>query len=249
MLVSALVSGVTSGTGEFPRPRLPEVSWLQPAPDLMFGAAPDDPAAVVEARQTMRLGFIAALQHLPGRQRAVLILRDVLGWRAREVADLLGTSTLAVNSALQRARTQLSQVVPHEDEIAEPADPDRRALLDRYAAAFENADLAALTEMLTEDAVWEMPPIPDWFSGRETVVRFLATKILAPGHYRMVPTSVNDQPAFGSYGRDGDGVYRPSALQVLTVTGAGVAKVVAFLDAELFELCGLPRALDLRPDG
>jgi RNA polymerase sigma-70 factor (ECF subfamily) len=192
----------------------------------------------------MRLAFIAALQHLPGRQRAVLILRDVLAWRAGEVADLLDTTTAAVNSALQRARAQLSQVRPREDGLTEPSDPDQRALLDRYAAAFENADVAALMGVLTNDAVWEMPPIPTWFAGRETVGRFLATRILAAGDHRMVPASVNGQPAFGSYARDHDGVYRAHALQVLTVTAEGVARIVAFLDADLFAPCGLSPVLD-----
>jgi RNA polymerase sigma-70 factor, ECF subfamily len=225
------------------RPPPPEVPWLQPAPDSLFGAAPADPAAIVEARQTMRLGFIAALQHLPGRQRAALILRDVLAWRAGEVADLLGTTTAAVNSALQRARAQLSQIAATEDEIAEPTDPAKRALLDQYAAAFENGDLATLTRVLTEDVVWEMPPIPTWFTGRETVERFLATRILG-GDYRMVPAGINGQPAFGCYARDHDGVYRPHALHVLTVTAAGVARIVAFLDADLFPPCGLPSSVD-----
>jgi RNA polymerase sigma-70 factor (ECF subfamily) len=238
------LGGPSDDPEETLRPRLPEVPWLEPAPDALFGAPPADPAAVIEARQTMRLGFIAALQYLPGRQRAVLILRDVLAWRAGEVADLLGTTTAAVNSVLQRARAQLSQIAPTEDGIAEPTDPAQRALLNRYAAAFENADLDALTGVLTDDAVWEMPPIPTWFTGRETVGRFLATRILAAGDYRMVPTSVNGQPAFGSYSRDHEGVYRPHALQVLTVTGAGIARVVAFLDADLFTPCGLPPELD-----
>jgi RNA polymerase sigma-70 factor (ECF subfamily) len=242
------LGGPSDDPEETSRPRLPEVPWLQPAPDVLFGAAPGDPAAIVEARQTMRLGFIAALQHLPGRQRAVLILRDVLSWRAGEVADLLGTTTAAVNSALQRARAQLSQVAPTEDAIAEPSEPARRALLDRYAAAFENADLAALTEVLTDEVVWEMPPIPTWFTGRETVARFLATRLRAAGDYRMVSTSVNGQPAFGSYGRDHDGVYRPHALQVLTVTATGIARIVAFLDADLFTACGLPPAIGATGD-
>lgn len=229
---------------EPPRHGSAEVPWLQPAPDALFGSAQADPAAIVETRQTMRLGFIAALQHLSGRQRAVLILRDVLAWRASEVAGLLGTTTAAVNSALQRARAQLSQIAPTQDGIAEPADPARRALLDRYAAAFESADVGVLAGVLTDDAVWEMPPIPTWFAGRETVLRFLGARVLAAGEQRMVPTSVNGQPAFGSYSRDGDGVYRAHALHVLTVTAAGVARVVAFLDAGLFGLCGLPPALD-----
>jgi len=223
------------------RPQQPEVLWLQPAPDVLFGT---DPAVIVQARQTMRLAFIAALQHLPGRQRAVLILRDVLAWRAAQVADLLDTTTAAVNSALQRARTQLSEVAPTEDGLTEPTDPDQQALLNRYAAAFENADIPALMGVLTDDAVWEMPPIPTWFTGRETVGRFLATRIQAPGDNRMVPASVNGQPAFGSYARGHDGVYRPHALHVLTVTAEGVARSVAFLDAGLFAPCGLPPALD-----
>jgi RNA polymerase sigma-70 factor (ECF subfamily) len=235
------LGGPSDDPDETLRPRLPEISWLQPAPDVLFGA---DTADIVEARQTMRLAFIAALQHLPGRQRAVLILRDVLAWRAGEVADLLDTTTAAVNSALQRARAQLSQVRPREDGLTEPSDPDQRALLDRYAAAFENADVAALMGVLTNDAVWEMPPIPTWFAGRETVGRFLATRILAAGDHRMVPASVNGQPAFGSYARDHDGVYRAHALQVLTVTAEGVARIVAFLDADLFAPCGLSPVLD-----
>nr|WP_036322757.1 sigma-70 family RNA polymerase sigma factor [Microbispora sp. ATCC PTA-5024] len=229
---------------EPPRPGSAEVPWLQPAPDALFGSAPPDPAAVAEARQTMRLGFVAALQYLSGRQRAVLILRDALAWRASEVADLLGTTPAAVNSALQRARAQLNRIAPTQDAIAEPADPARRALLDRYAAAFENADVRVLAGVLTDDAVWEMPPIPTWYAGRETVIRFLRGRVLAAGEQRMVLTSVNGQPAFGSYSRGGDGVYRAHALQVLTVTAAGVARVVAFLDAGLFALCGLPTALE-----
>ncbi|WP_327034071.1 sigma-70 family RNA polymerase sigma factor [Micromonospora ureilytica] len=239
------LGGPSDDPSDPPGPRLPEVPWLQPAPDALFG---NDPAAVIEARQTMRLAFIAALQHLPGRQRAVLILRDVLGWRAAEVADLIGTTTAAVNSALQRARAQLSEVAPTADGVTEPTDPQKRALLDRYAAAFENADIAALMGLLTDDAVWEMPPILTWYAGRETVGRFLATRVHAAGDHRMVPASANGQPAFGAYTRDHDGVYRPHALQVLTVTAAGIARVVAFLDVDMFAPCGLPSALHATGD-
>jgi RNA polymerase sigma-70 factor (ECF subfamily) len=210
---------------------------------VLFGAAPTDPAAVVEARQSMRLGFVAALQHLPGRQRAVLILRDVLAWRASEVAALLGTTTAAVNSALQRARAQLGQIAPSQDGITEPADPAQRALLDRYATAFETADIATLTAMLADDAVWEMPPLPTWFAGRETIGRFLAAKVLSPGAHRLIPLTVNGQPGFGSYARDHTGGHRPHALQVLTITPAGIAHIVAFLDPSLFSLCDLPPSL------
>ncbi|AWS44922.1 sigma-70 family RNA polymerase sigma factor [Streptosporangium sp. 'caverna'] len=229
------------------RPSLLETPWLQPAPDTLFGTAPADPAAVVEARQNMRLGFVAALQYLPGRQRAVLILRDVLAWRATEVAALLGTTTAAVNSALQRARTQLGQVAPTQDGITEPTEPDLRALLDRYATAFETADIATLTGLLAADAVWEMPPVPTWFAGRETIGRFLAAKILSAGAYRLAPATVNGEPSFGSYTRDHTGVYRPHALQVLSVTPAGITHVVAFLDPGLFPLCHLPASLPDTP--
>src|SRR6266480_855375 len=125
-------------------PARPEVPWLQPIPDTLVRAEPADPASVVVSRASLRLALIAALQYLPARQRAVLILRDVLGWHAAEVAELVGSSTAAVNSVLQRARAQLDRVAPAEDELREPADPDDRALLDRYATAFENADIAGL---------------------------------------------------------------------------------------------------------
>ncbi len=167
-----LPSGL-GGPGDDPLGELaavrPEVPWLQPVPDALFGTQPADPAAVVVSRQSMRLALIAALQYLPARQRAVLILRDVLGWRAAETAELLGATTTAVNSVLQRARERLAQVSPAEEDIREPTDPADRALLGRYAAAFENADVTALTALLREDATLEMPPQPVWFAGREPV--------------------------------------------------------------------------------
>jgi RNA polymerase sigma-70 factor (ECF subfamily) len=217
-----------------------EVPWLQPAPDSLLA---DDPAAVVAARQTLRLAFIAALQHLPGRQRAVLILRDVLAWRADEVATLLGTSTAAVNSALQRARERLRVVAPSEAGLVEPTGAAERALLDRYAAAFQDADLDALLGVLTEDVTWEMPPVPEWFAGRDTVLGFLSGRLTVPGGSRLVPLRLNGQPGFAAYYRDGDGTYRAHAIHVLTVTPAGVAGVVAFLGADLFAPCGLPATL------
>jgi len=145
----------------------------------------------------MRLAFIAALQYLPARQRAVLILRDVLQWRAAEVADLLGTTATAVNGMLARARARarLEQVAPAEDEIREPASPDDRALADRYAEAFEKADITALTQLLREDAVFEMPPRPTWFAGREAIGAFLQARVLRePGNFRGIPTAANGQP-------------------------------------------------------
>src|SRR5579864_471527 len=177
-----------AGPGDDPQAPLaaarPEVPWLQPFPDALLsdGAAdltdPADPASIVTSREGMRLALIAALQYLPPRQRAVLILRDVLGWRAAEVAGLLDSTTVAVNSALQRARAQLERAAPAENDLREPADPEIRALLDRYTAAFENADVTALTELLHHDAVLEMPPLPTWFAGRDVVLAFLGARVL-----------------------------------------------------------------------
>jgi RNA polymerase sigma-70 factor, ECF subfamily len=242
-----LPSGL-GGPGENPEgpmaAAMPEVRWLQPIPDALLRPESADPASVATARTNVRLAFIAALQYLPARQRAVLILRDVLGWQAAEVAELLGTSTIAANSALQRARAQLQQVAPSEDEIREPADPGDLALLNRYAAAFENADIGALTELLHDDAVLEMPPLPTWFAGREQIVLFLRSHVLRqPGDFKTIPTAANGQPALAEYRRGQDGVYRAFGVQVLTLTAARVARAVAFLDPGLFPAFGLPPAL------
>jgi RNA polymerase sigma-70 factor, ECF subfamily len=224
----------------------PEVSWLQPIPDALVR---DDPAAIVAGRAGLRLALIAALQYLPARQRAVLILRDVLGWRAAEVAELLEVSTVAVNSVLQRARAQLRDAAPAAEEIREPADPGDRALLRRYAAAFENADTAALMRLLREDAVFEMPPVPTWFAGRERIAAFLRSRVLRePGGFAMIPTAANGQPACAAYLRDRDGGYRAHAIQVLTVSASRVTRVVSFHDPALFTTFGLP-ATCVRPTG
>jgi RNA polymerase sigma-70 factor (ECF subfamily) len=165
-----------------------------------------------------------------------------LEWPAAQVADLLGSTTTAVNSMLRRARAQLARALPAEDEVAEPAEPGRRALLDRFAAAFENADASALAALLREDVALEMPPVPTWFAGREAVTRFFETHVLtAPGLFRMVPTTANGQPAFAAYRRGSDGAYEAHALQVLTVTAAGIARLVIFLDPALFRAFGLPQ--------
>ena len=222
----------------------PEVPWLQPMPGALVSAGPADPASIVTSRMSMRLAFIAALQYLPARQRAVLILRDVLQWRAAEVAGLLGTTTTAVNGMLDRARARLEQVAPAEDEIREPASPDDRALADRYAEAFEKADIAALTQLLREDAVFEMPPRPTWFAGRADIGAFLQARVLRePGRFRGTPTAANGQPAIASYRRDGDGAYRAYAIQVLTIAGPHITRITSFIDPGLFVKFGLPPAL------
>jgi RNA polymerase sigma-70 factor (ECF subfamily) len=224
-------------------PAQPEIPWLQPMPDALFATEPADPAAIVVSQASLRLALIAALQYLPPRQRAVLILRDVLAWRAAETAELLGTTTAAVNSILQRARAQLEVAGLAEDDIREPASPADRDLLRRYAAAFESADVAALTRLLRDDAVLEMPPLPAWFAGRELIGRFLGRQVLGqPGDFLMTPTAANGQPAFAAYLRDEDGAHRAHAIQVLTITPAGVARIVSFNDPDLLATFGLPPA-------
>lgn len=215
--------------------RAPEIPWLQPIPDFLFTAAPADPASVVEQRQTMRLALMGALQQLPPRQRAVLILRDVLQWRTTEVAELLEMTPAAVNSALQRAR---AQVPVNENTVTEPTEPRQRALLDRYVTAFATADVDLLVAVLTEDARWEMPPIATWFEGRDTILAFLTAQMRIIGPTELVPTSANGQPAFAVYARGHDGTRHPHALHVLTTTTEGVRRVVAFHGSALFPLFG-----------
>jgi RNA polymerase sigma-70 factor, ECF subfamily len=220
----------------------PEVPWLQPLPDALLAAEPQDPAAVAASRAGIRLALVAALQHLSARQRAVLILREVLGWPATQVAELLGTTTTAVNSGLRRARAQLRRALPAEDELAEPTEADRRALLERFAVAVEHGDASALAELLAEEVALEMPPLLTWFSGRQPVARFLAGQLLAePGRLRRVAVMANGQPAFAVYQRDRGGAYQAHAVQVLTVTTTGIARIVAFQDPGLFASFGLPR--------
>jgi RNA polymerase sigma-70 factor, ECF subfamily len=212
-----------------------EIPWLQPFPDPQPS---NDPAA----RGSMRLAFVAAMQLLPARQRAILILRDVLELPAAEVADVLGTTVAAVNSGLQRARSKLDDVV--EDQVTEPADPDRRALVDRYVTAFENGDILALTRLLTDDVVLEMPPVRDWFVGRADYGGFIARVFAQRGpHWRMIHTSANGQPAVGAYVRAEDGGYHLHTLQVFTVTAAGISHNVVFQDYKLFTMFNLPPTL------
>jgi RNA polymerase sigma-70 factor (ECF subfamily) len=237
--------GAPNDDPEQPLVRGQEVPWLQPFPDALLGEDPSDPATVLAARGSLRLALVAAMQFLPARQRAILILRDVLDLPAAEVADMLDTTPAAVNSGLQRARARLGEVAAGEDQIDEPADPRRRALVDRYVTAFENADVAALTRLLTDDAVLEMPPFLNWFVGREYYARFIARIFALRGtDWRMIPTSANGQPALGAYVRGEDGAYHVHTLQVFTVTGSGISRNVVFQDAGLFATFGLPPSLD-----
>jgi RNA polymerase sigma-70 factor, ECF subfamily len=218
-----------------------EVPWLQPFPGRPQAGEGADPAAAVMSREGIRLAFVAALQYLSARQRAVLIMRDVLGWPAAEAAESLGMTTTAVNSALRRARDQLAAALPSEDDLAEPADPRRRALVDRFATAVEKADAAALAELLREDVALEMPPLLTWFAGRQTVVDFVAAQLFtAPGRLRLVPVTANAQPGFAVYQGEPGGTFRAHAIQVLTVTATGISRIVAFTDPGLFPPFGLP---------
>jgi len=215
----------------------PEVPWLQPVPDSLVA----DPAEAVASRETIRLAFVAALQHLPPRQRAVLILCEVLRWKASEVAELLETTTASVNSALQRARATLEQVELTPETTSGEAD---RELLERYVKAFEDYDLDALTELIHEDATQSMPPFDLWLSGREDIFTWWFGPGIGCKGSRVVPagSTANGSPAYGQYkpNETGDG-YVPWALMVLEVSGSRIAEFTFFLDVEtLFPLFGLP---------
>ena len=232
------------GSPEEPLAAGHEVPWLEPLPDALVRADPADPASVVVSRASLRLALIAALQYLPARQRAVLILRDVLQWRASEVAGLLGTTPTAVNGLLLRARARIEQAEPTQEEIREPAETAQRALLDLYAAAFENADASALSQLLREDATFEMPPILTWFAGGGQIGRFLGTRVLGqPGDFKLVPVAANTQPGFACYLLGRDGHHHAHAVQVLTIADSGIAHIVSFNQPELFPVFGLPPVL------
>jgi RNA polymerase sigma-70 factor (ECF subfamily) len=233
--------GAPASDAEAPMAAGTEVRWLQPLPGVLLAGDGEDPAAVVASRAGIRLAFVAALQYLSARQRAMLVLRDVLEWPAAEVADLLGTTTTAVNSGLRRARTQIAQALPAEDELAEPTEPDRRAVLDRFTAAIENADGSALAELLRADAALEMPPFLTWFTGRQAVAGFIATHFLTePGGLRLVPVTANGERAFVVYQREPDGTYHAHAVLAVTVRATGIARIIAFQDREVLGSFGLP---------
>jgi RNA polymerase sigma-70 factor, ECF subfamily len=216
-----------------------EVNWLQPVPDAVVIPDSGDPAAIVAAREGLRLALVASLQYLPPRQRAVLVLRDVLAFPAAEVAVMLDTTTASVKSALQRARARLGDLALADGQITEPTAPRARAVLDQYIAAFENADTAALERLLLEDVTLEATPLRTWFAGRKTCVPFLRDHLLgSPGDWRMLATSANGQPAAAAYTRDQHGNYRPYGICVLTVTGTGIRRISSFGDPRLVDVFG-----------
>ncbi|GCD21982.1 sigma-70 family RNA polymerase sigma factor [Cellulomonas algicola] len=220
------------------------VSWLEPLPDtVVWSGSPSDPAADVVTRDSVRLAFVAALQHLTAQQRAVLVLRDVLQWSAAEVADALDLTVAGVNSTLQRARAHVAKLDP--DDAGALDDERRRRLLDAYVRAFESYDIGGIVALMAEDVVWEMPPYPEWYRGRADVAALIGTWCPAkgPGALRLLPAAVNGQPAFGVYLLDPDGVHRAFQLAVLDVGTAGVQRVVVWFGVDHLTACGLPAEL------
>jgi RNA polymerase sigma-70 factor, ECF subfamily len=242
--------GPTSGPGADPGAPLGESVWLEPYPDEQLGledgyASPD---ARYEQREAVELAFIAALQHLPARQRATLILRDVLGFSAKEVGAALDSTPASVNSALQRARRTLQERLPETSQQATLrtlGDDRLRELVERFTNAFERDDVAAIVAMLSEDAKFAMPPYPRWYHGREAIAGSWLMPGGPPPRLRYVSTSANGQPAVGTYRLDRDaGSYLPLALDVLTLRGSWIAEVIAFRTPEVFPRFGLPGKLD-----
>ncbi|MEV6005552.1 sigma-70 family RNA polymerase sigma factor [Streptomyces sp. NPDC051976] len=236
--------------------------WLEPWPDDISADTPhgrwpepmvdtDDPAARYLRRESVELAFVAALQFLPGTQRAVLILREVLEFSAAETARMLDTTPASVNSALQRARKAVGERTPgpsQRDELAALGDDGCRALVDAFVAAWERADVPALLTLLTEDARFTMPPLPAWFDGRDSVARFLAERIFATP-WRLLPFAANGQPGFACYLRTAEGEpYRLGAVNVLTLRDGRIREITGFLDPELHRHLGLPLEL-AAPDG
>lgn len=212
-----------------------EIAWLEPVPDA---------AVVVAERESIRLAFIAALQHLPARQRAVLILRDVLRWSAAEVAAALDTTPVAVNSALQRAHAQLAERGLTEETVVADLSPAQERMLERYVDAFWRKDVDSIVGMLTAEATWDMPPFTSWYRGAANIGWLIGNE--CPGGVNdmpMLPTRANGQPAYGLYMRTPDGDFAPFQLQVLELEGDRVRHVTAFFDHRLFEVFGLPARL------
>ncbi|MCF3169930.1 sigma-70 family RNA polymerase sigma factor [Streptomyces violaceoruber] len=223
----------------------PENVWLEPMPDGRVLPSVQDPAEAAVARESVRLAFVAALQHLPPKQRAVLILREVLAWKAAEVAELLETSVASVNSALQRARATLTETEGRAGDVADPLDEEQQKLLERYVKAFEGYDMAALTALLHEDAVMTMPPFDLWLRGTGDITGFMTTMGAACAGSRLVPVAANGSPAFAHYKPAEDGAgFVPWAVQVIDVRDGAITGMHCFLDVpRWFPLFGLPDRL------
>jgi RNA polymerase sigma-70 factor (ECF subfamily) len=230
----------------------PDNTWLEPMPDARVLPTTHDPAEAAIAKESVRLAFMAALQQLPAKQRAVLILREVLAWKASEVAELLDTSVASVNSALQRARATLAerQEPGAEAAVSDPLDEDQQKLLDRYVAAFEGYDMTALTALLHEDAVMTMPPFDLWLTGTRDITGFMTTLGAPCAGSRLVPVQVNGLPGFAQYKPDPDkGGFMPWAVQVLEISDGRITGFHCFLDTQRwFPLFDLPLHLEAETD-
>jgi len=236
--------GPASSAHETLGPGLPEAAWIEPIPDERVVPTGGDPADVAVARESIRLAFMAALQHLPPRQRAVLILREVLRWRASEVAELLETTVASVNSALQRARATLSQV-RESGTPTEPMDEERAALLSRYVDAFERYDMDSLTSLLHEDATWNMPPYDLWLQTHADIRYWCLGPGIGCRGSRLISTTANGSPAFGQYKPSPTGGLEPWSIQVLEITDGRISGITFFLDTQrFFPLFGLSPHLD-----
>ncbi|MEV4949152.1 sigma-70 family RNA polymerase sigma factor [Streptomyces sp. NPDC053755] len=223
----------------------PEITWLEPVPDGRVLPSVADPADTAVSRETVRLAFVAALQHLPPKQRAVLILREVLAWKASEVAELLSTTVASVNSALQRARATLAEHGPAASDTADPLDEEQKELLERYVAAFEGYDMKALTALLHEDATMSMPPYDLWLRGHDDIVGWMLGVGEVCSGSKLVPTVANGSPAFAQYHPDPEGGFSPWALIVLDIRDGKVAGMDFFLDTKRwFPLFDMPERLE-----
>ncbi len=238
------LTGPKTAAAPFPEP-LAEATWILPIPDGRVVPSDGDPAEVIEARESIRLAFVAALQHLPPKQRAVLILREVLRWKASEVAELLETSVASVNSALQRARATLATIDVEDTETLKPGDETQRALLARYVDAFERYDMDSLTSLLHEDASWSMPPHDLWLQTHDDIRAWCLGPGIGCRDSRLVAVEANGSPAFGQYKPAADGSLEPWSLQVLEISDGAIVGISFFLDTErLFPLFGLPPRLE-----
>jgi RNA polymerase sigma-70 factor (ECF subfamily) len=224
---------------------LPETAWVLPVPDDRVVPEGGDPAEVAEARESIRLAFVAALQHLPPKQRAVLVLRDVFRWKAAEVAELLETSVASVNSALQRAHATMEATDASDGEPLRPLDAEQRSMLDRYVDAFERYDMAALTALLRDDASWSMPPYRLCLRTNEDIVAWCLGPGIGCRGSRLIPIEANGSPAYAQYKPSAEGGHEPWALQVVEASGDRIAGITFFLDTpHLFPLFGLPGRLE-----
>ena len=235
--------GPSSTADSLLTPGLPEHAWVQPIHDPRVLPPDGDPAELAASRETIRLAFVAALQHLPPKQRAVLILREVLRWQASEVAELLETSVTSVNSALQRARATIGALDLDSTEPTQ-VDAEQQELLARYVDAFERYDITLLVALIREDATFSMPPYPLWLRGPLEVSRWLLGQGAGCRGSRLLATSANGGPAFGSYRLARPGLHEPFALQVLEVSGGKISGWHNFLYPEMFPAFGLPPRLE-----